>query len=642
MGGFRNFISAVLALGAAAPDFFRPVSAQLVSTGMSVALDGVYLYMSPFRAGNVVVSPTAFSSVPSLYGFKPVTVVQDAVSIDSLGALFANWTSIDDVFQAGFARAVFLAGANGTCVARKQISADGSTLVAPLNNTKVPSGPYFLEMSTGSLYPVYRLYSDYAGAFVQGLIQNPDGTFQPLSAQIPGADSLTVGAPSRLYFTKTAEKPLAGVRIGIKDIYSLAGIKQTNGNRAWYNLYPANTVTGTAVSRLIAAGAQIVGVQKPSQFANGETATADWVDFHSPFNPRGDGYQDPSSSSSGAGASIGSYEWLDIALGSDTGGSIRGPSGSQGLFGNRPSYGLVSLDHVMPLSTSLDTAGFLTRDPYLWDVANQVMYETNYTSLVSAKPVYPKTIYTVGFPTSATSSAAAPLLLAFADALARLVGGTTTALNLNDQWTASRPASANGASLTQLLNITYPILISKQQIELLRKPFYADYAAAFDGRLPFVDPVPLARWAFADGFPDSVVDDAIKNKTIFMDWFQSNILPPAPTLEQCSESLLLYVGSSGGQNPRNQYLRAPTAPTGFSSGRMSPFSECPDFVYPLGQVSAFSAITNHTEFFPVAVDIMAAKGCDGLLVKLAQDLVAAGALTIPKPGGSLTGGPVLM
>ena len=55
------------------------------------------------------------------------------------------------------------------------------------------------------------------------------------------------------------------------------------------------------------AGAVIVGRMKTSQFANGERATADWVDYHSPFNARGDGYSDPSSSSSGPGAGIGAY-----------------------------------------------------------------------------------------------------------------------------------------------------------------------------------------------------------------------------------------------------------------------------------------------------------------------------------------------
>lgn len=68
---------------------------------------------------------------------------------------------------------------------------------------------------------------------MSGLIPTPNGTFQTMSAQIPGAASLTVGVPSRLYFTKTAKKPLAGVRLGVKDIYRLAGVRGSNGNRGW-------------------------------------------------------------------------------------------------------------------------------------------------------------------------------------------------------------------------------------------------------------------------------------------------------------------------------------------------------------------------------------------------------------------------
>lgn len=229
---------------------------------------------------------------------------------------------------------------------------------------------------------------------------------------------------------------------------------------------------------MIDAGAQIVGLQKPSQFANGETATADWVDYHSPFNPRADGYQDPSSSSSGAGASIASYAWLDLAVGSDTGGSIRGPSQVQGLFGNRPSHDLVSLDHVMPLSTHLDTAGFLTRDPYLWDIAQRVMYGNNYTSFVDkiATPTYPTTIYTVGFPENASISEADGMIIDFATKLASLTGGKLTALDLADAWSVSNITAAAYVSLSQFLNLTYPTFISKEQIALVRDPFYADYA----------------------------------------------------------------------------------------------------------------------------------------------------------------------
>lgn len=211
-------------------------------------------------------------------------------------------------------------------------------------STELPQGPYFLSQGTGEVFQAYRLYSDFAGAFTEGLFRVPNGSYAPLSAAVDGSASLTIGVPSRLYYTPTADQPLAGLRVGVKDIYDVAGVKTSNGNRAFYNLYPPKAASAVAVQRLEAAGAIIVGKQKTSQFANGEEATEDWVDYHSPFSPRGDGYQDPSSSSAGAGASMASYPWLDLALGSDTGGSIRGPSEVGGLFGNRPTHGLVSLD----------------------------------------------------------------------------------------------------------------------------------------------------------------------------------------------------------------------------------------------------------------------------------------------------------
>jgi hypothetical protein len=236
--------------------------AQLVSTGMSVTFNDGYYFISPYSSGKVAVSSTsALSKLPSVYGFKPVTVVQGAVAHSELPALFTSWAATDDVFQPAFAQAVFLASSNSSCITKKAIVDGVSSLVIPLNQTSIPSGPYFLEVATGSLYPVYRLYEDFAGAFTESLLQTPEGRFQILSAQIPGSASLTVGVPSRIYYTKTAAKPLAGVRIGVKDIYALAGTKGSNGNRAWYNLYPVNNVTGTAIQRLIDAGAQIVGLQ---------------------------------------------------------------------------------------------------------------------------------------------------------------------------------------------------------------------------------------------------------------------------------------------------------------------------------------------------------------------------------------------
>jgi hypothetical protein len=418
--------------------------------------------------------------------------------------------------------------------------------------TEVPSGPYFMSPLTGEVFQAYRLYSDVQGAFTDGLKPNTDGSYSILSAAVPGSQSSTIGVSSRLYYTKTDTQPLAGVRLGVKDIYDIAGVKSSLGNRAYYDLYPPRSTTAPAVQRLIDAGAVVIGKMKTSQFANGETATADWVDYHSPFNARGDGYQDPSSSSSGPGAGMGSYDWLDIGLGSDTGGSIRNPSQVNGCYGNRPSHGLVSLDGVMPLSPVLDTAGFLARDPILWHAAAKVLYGTNITS--SNFNSFPKKIITSGFPATA-STEAETVLLDFLAKLEGFLGSTnTTALNYTSLWASSPPAAAKDNSINDYLNVVYPVLISQQQYNLLTLPFYADYAAAHNGARPFIDPSPLIRWTWGQtNVSASATEQAIQNKTVFMEWWASNVVLPSE--ESCSDSLLLYPGTLATPTYRNAYRR---------------------------------------------------------------------------------------
>lgn len=470
--------------------------------------------------------------------------------------------------------------------------------VLPSNGSPsaIPSGPYFASPD-GSLYQPLRLYSDFQGAFTQPLIANSDGTYAALPANVAGIQSPAVGVPSRLYYTATPAKPLAGIRLGVKDIYDIAGVKTSNGNRAWYGLFPPATVNAVAVQILIDAGAIIVGKMKTSQFANGETATADWVDYHSPFNPRGDGYQDPSSSSSGPGAGEGSYPWLDISLGSDTGGSIRGPSQVQGVFGNRPSHGLVPLTGVMPLAPQLDTAGFLTRDPTIWSAAAKALYAD-----LPFYNQYPKKLHTISFPKTADNEADS-ILLNFLSKLETFLATTSTPLNISTLWTSTHPAGVS-PNINTLLNTTYPVLIAKEQTTLVRDPFYAAYAALHNGRHPFVDPAPLTRWAFGDSLPNTTLPEAITNKTLFQTWWTTQVQSPATTT--CSNSLVLYSASSGGVAPfyRNQYLGPPRVPYGFDTSRISPFAGTPDFVVPVGRAGYYSSVSLHTEFLPVTVDVM--------------------------------------
>lgn len=190
-------------------------SSQLTGTGLSVTLSGISYFISPFTAGSVSVGVSSLAAIDTIYGFAPVTIVQETIAQDELVTLFGNWTASDDVFQDGFTGIVFLGAVNHAYKLQRAATNTTSYQVVSLNST-APSGPYFLEVATGALHQAYRLYDDFAGSFSTPLLQTPEGSFQPLSAQVASSATVTVGVPSRLYFTKTADKPLAGVRIGVK------------------------------------------------------------------------------------------------------------------------------------------------------------------------------------------------------------------------------------------------------------------------------------------------------------------------------------------------------------------------------------------------------------------------------------------
>lgn len=97
------------------------------------------------------------------------------------------------------------------------------------------------------------------------------------------------------------------------------------------------------------------------------------------------------------------------------------------------------------------------------------------------------------------------------------------------------------------------MLVSVDQYRSLSLPFYADYAAKHDGRRPFVNPGPLARWAWGQNNGcDTAYNEAIKNKTIFKDWWESDGYGKADK-QTCSEGIYMYPYSKGQTQYRNAY-----------------------------------------------------------------------------------------
>ncbi len=165
--------------------------------------------------------------------------------------------------------------------------------------------------------------------------------------------------------------PLAGKTLVVKDLYDIAGRKTGNGNPDFYAWTEPATETAPTVQKLLDAGADIVGIAICDEFFYSLTGAN--AHYGTPKNVRAPGRL-PGGSSSGSAAAV-AAGLCDIALGSDTGGSVRIPAAFCGLYGLRPTHGRVDLTGGRAMAPSYDTAGWFANDVELFRTVGPVVLD---------------------------------------------------------------------------------------------------------------------------------------------------------------------------------------------------------------------------------------------------------------------------
>ncbi len=170
----------------------------------------------------------------------------------------------------------------------------------------------------------------------------------------------------------TAAGPLDGFTFGLKDIFDVAGHRTGFGSPDWLRTHPPAPAHASVLTRLLAAGAHLVGKTHTEEMAF--SLTGENAHYGTPVNPAAPDRVPGGSSSGSASAVAGGL--VDFAIGSDTGGSVRAPASFCGVYGLRPTHGRIALDGVCPLAPMFDTCGCFARDAQMLARVGSVVFDT--------------------------------------------------------------------------------------------------------------------------------------------------------------------------------------------------------------------------------------------------------------------------
>ncbi|KAG6877075.1 hypothetical protein C0993_010462 [Termitomyces sp. T159_Od127] len=634
------------------------------ASGTIVDLAGEPYYI-PFDPV-LTVDPSKRSGVPT--GFVPATSIASQfspITKSFLESQIAGYGNMDDVWTDRFLESLFISyeGQFGGFLddeAEKWLEASNISHIYVSSNIRLPKftspavsqfetgpppGPYFTTSSHASssleFHAAYRLRKDEYASFLFGAIPNPSGGWTPTNITLDASGAQYIPVPSRISLLAKS-LPLSGTRFALKDIFDVEGLPTGAGSHAYALVHPSPlTTTAPSVQRLLALGASLVGKTRTSQFAHGAQPW-EYVDHAYSINPRADGHLTASASSSGSACAIAGYDWVEFTVGSDTRGSVRKPAAFVGAYGMRPTHGSLDMQGVLPLSEDMDTAGFFARDPRLFAALGIRWYEHSPVRKRRQTIRFPKKLFypTEHFPVS--NPAAQALYDNFALVLSNHLKITTVPVNFTASLLDHIPS--RDFAKFQLASNT---LAEYRSWVSVGKPLVEEYKDKFNST-PTFDP--RVRAMFARGATHTEEDFLAAQRVLhaFRESVASDLLKA--DIKSCSDALFMYDASTGGRPSYRveeynkiegaaQALLAGSVGGDGDTAKMSDYftyvasmAGLPEVTIPLGQVGYYSHISREWEMLPVAVQLVAHRGCDDLLLNLVEKLAGKGLLDPVRTG----------
>ncbi|KAF5583813.1 amidase signature domain-containing protein [Fusarium pseudoanthophilum] len=581
---------------------------------LSPVVDGITYLVHP-QCLLQIVEPTGFEPIPVVL----LPIGDSITSVDDALQLINRFAEVDDVYSPSFSHTAVIrcSSERGFMEVLQKFEASGhfsAVYHVPPSSSQgcLPAGPYFLY--EGGIHQAYRLYEDTLDSFIFGVI--PDDVLSPkryTALNLLSSNGLwkSIPVPSRLYDVRTSTTPLAGARMGIKDIFRLEGTQTTMMSRPWIELYDPDEQSADYTKKLINLGAVIVGKTKMTSFASPEEPTDQWIDFHCPVNPRGDGYQSPSSSSTGAATSLAGYEWVDFSIAGDSAGSVRAPAPCNGLFSLRPSFGSTSMNGIPVNSPAFDTVGQFGRSlDDLHFIVSHTFENIHQTfSEFPTKILIPKEFYPLA---NAEQQA---MTEEFVKILEDFLGVKRTPFSFVEEWEKNPPQAAGGLPLLEYTEKSAFWSLCYDYYHRFDS-FRDEYSAKF-GKKPFVSSVVRFRWDFGKHVTFEEYETYMKQLEVFRNWFTENIM--GPDSKTLSNAILIMPYGE----PRPEYRDEANPPAGtfptIAEKFISPILHAPQLVLPFAQMSYLSKISGRSEMRPIASTMIGAKGSDLMLIKLATE-----------------------